>query len=941
VRLACADTGSGRAGYRPWHGRIAQAMQLGADGGWARYRLVLRPWTHLLTLRRDAFVFQDMTVLEMLSALFQDCPAAQYRFDVSIGTAAPLRPHSLCVQHNETDWAFACRLMAEEGLSYHFEHPADAGPLMVITERRSRRSELGTVRFTRPDVNGVAEAIDSFAEARQLQPNAVTRASWDYRQLVGRAAEQDSGLAQGEIARLEDYDGSGAYRYADAGHAEHAAALRLARHELGMQHFEGSGSSALLRAGGNFTLVDHPLYGAGSARDNHFTLTEVEHLAVNNLGQQITGLLQCPTLTPGTYRSRFVAVPAAAAVVPAFEPRPTVAGRQTALVTGLANEPLTTDRDLRVKLQFPWQRGTHPLPGGLPHDTPHDHEGNAPGDLASGTWVRVLQPAAGANWGSAFVPRRDTEVLVDWVEGDIDRPVVVAQLHNGVDALPWPAGSEVGSNHPGVLAGWHADSLDRAGFNQWVIDDATGQCRMRLASQSSASPWSELSLGHLINQGARSAQRGAWLGSGFYGHSDGWLTLNAAEGLLLSTTARPGSYGSAQGVVMQVPEAVAQLQGAQQLGQAVGTAAQAQGALGLSSHAADPQQALAALLQATDPSLDGKYDDPDGLLRKAVDRTPGDPVERFAQPHLLLDTPSTAAFATPAAIAVFTGQDFSLTAQADLHTTAAHAASLVSGQATSLYTHAGELQAITANGPLSLRAHTDTLHLLADREITVVSVNDEIHLQASTAIELIGGNSKLSLAGEHIDFVCPGVFTVKSSTHAWQGPRRGEVAFPNLPGPEKADHWLELNYRDVAALPMAHAPYTLRFADGTTLRGALDAQGHARVEGVPYQPYTIEYGEDPSEARPRHVRDPNPFFGQRPPASQEAAVQRLQAFCDQDQAYLEDNFFPDEISAMQALGEGSVQAEVERYSEDYLLDNEDHEAQAQSGYAADHPEGVA
>src|SRR6185369_13517736 len=104
------------------------------------------------------------------------------------------------------------------------------------------------------------------------------------------------------------------------------------------------------------------------------------------------------------------------------------------------------------------------------------------------------------------------------------------------------------------------------GINQWVVDDATSQLRMRLASHSPGSPWSELSLGHVIGQGPQSSQRGAWLGSGFYAHTEGWASLRAGEGLLLSTTTRAGSYGSAQSTQMDAQEAVAQLKGAQQLG---------------------------------------------------------------------------------------------------------------------------------------------------------------------------------------------------------------------------------------------------------------------------------------------------------------------------------------------------------------------------------------
>jgi uncharacterized protein involved in type VI secretion and phage assembly len=153
------------------------------------------------------------------------------------------------------------------------------------------------------------------------------------------------------------------------------------------------------------------------------TLLAVEHHATNNLGSQIAKLLDNTELEQGTYKNHFHAAPAAAAVVPRWQADPTSPGTQPALVVGLDGEVLTTDRDLRVKVQFPWQRGDSPLPGGLAHDdTSADTKGNAPGNETSGTWVRLAQPSAGANWGSSVVPRIGTEVSVAFIEADIDAP---------------------------------------------------------------------------------------------------------------------------------------------------------------------------------------------------------------------------------------------------------------------------------------------------------------------------------------------------------------------------------------------------------------------------------------------------------------------------------------------------------------------------------------
>lgn len=840
----------GSDGYRPWHGYVFSAAQLGSDGGLARYRLIMRPWLSTLGLRSDSRVFQDQTALAIVEQVLRECPFANFRIDVT----EPLRVRSLCTQYRETSLAFVQRLLAEEGLSYHFEHldgaaaaQADeqghARHVMVITDRAAQRAQIGPVRYHAASVEGVREAIDKLAAERTLQTSAVTLASWNYKQLAGTSAESAAQLPE-DIGTLEHYDGAGAYRYESAEHAQRAADLRLAWHELQREQVHGSGTVGRLIPGSQFQLIAH------ASANGSYTLLSVTHEAANNLGSEAARLLSAPELAQGEYRNHFRAAPAACAVVPQFTPKPTAPGVQTALVVGLQDEPLTTERDLRVKIQFHWQRGEAPNPGGLPHNSLTDSTGHAPGNERSGTWVRVAQPAAGANWGASFIPRHGTEVLVEFVAGDIDRPVIVGQLYNGADALPWPAGVDSGANHPGTLSGWHSHTIDGEGFNQWVIDDATGQLRMRLASMSGASPWSELSLGHLIQQSAASSQRGAWLGSGFMAHTDGWASVRAGAGLLISATARPGTYGSAHSTQMDAAEAVAQLKAAQQLGQALGDAASAQGALALPSHQRGQAHALDGLLKAIDPRQDGRH----AQQRKAQGRAEGDPVEQFAQPHIVLDTPSAAIVATPATIAAYSGQDTTLAAQGDIHAAAAHTASLVSGQTTSLYTHQGELQAYAANGRLSLRAHTDALELLADKDITVICVNDEITLTANSRIEMIGGDSKVVLDGANIDFVTPGTFTVKAASHDWAGGGSGSAALPSLPSAKaEPTQWVALDYREAdTGAPVGDVDYEIHFEGAPKVTGTLDAAGKARHENVQNKPVSkIVY-------KPRKPKDDEP-----------------------------------------------------------------------------------
>jgi type VI secretion system secreted protein VgrG len=866
LRLMCAD---GR--YRTWHGYVAEASQLGSDGGLARYRLQLVAFTHFLQLRQDSRVFLAQRADAILTSVLRAYPQANFRLELSPEalSASPVR--ATTTQYRETDAAFVARLLGEEGWSWRLEHTDDDRPLseaktakhcLVIHDAAAQRPSLGALRFGRPDLRQSSllgslpeDTLTAIALARQVQPNAVTVGAWDARQLAGVNAQAATALQAGALPRLEVYQGHGQARFADfrsdelQAHsplADTQAALALARHELAYKTLSGEGAVRTLAPGADFTLTGHSRYPLGA--DSQFVVLAVQHQAANNLGSQAAQLLKRPELEAGSYQQQFQAAPAAATLVPPHRAKPPAPGAQTALVVGHTDEALTTERDLRVRVQFPWQRGRAPLPGGLsgPMTPGQEETGHAPGDAAASQWVRVAQPSAGANWGAVFIPRLGTEVLVDFIEGDLDRPVIVGQLHNGQDALPWPAGVDSGANHPGTLSGWHSHTLDDPadgdGANQWVIDDATRQLRMRLASRSVGSPWSELSLGHIISQGVDSAQRGAWLGSGFYAHTDGWASLRAGQGLLLSATARAGSYGSAQGGQLDVHEAVAQLKGAQQLGQSLGQAAQAQGALGLTSHEAKAQEAVQALLDAIDLEKDGKHPSE----QQGANREAQDPVAQFAKPYIVLDTPSAAITVSPASIATYSGQDTTLTAQGDIQATAAHTASLVSGETTSLFSHDGELQTIAANGKLSLRAHTDALELLADQDITVISVNDEITLTAKERIEIVGGDSKVVLEGANIDFVTPGSFTVKAASHAWGSGARGDAELLNLSAPELSKNWVEVSLLGYGAQAMNGIDFELTFNDGSRRKGTLNGAAQQREEAVPWGAASVTYKNKPA-----------------------------------------------------------------------------------------------
>lgn len=787
LRLLQAD-GSKRA----WHGYCAEASWLGADGGVARYRLRLTPFLSFLQRRRDSFIYQDKNVQDIITELFADYPQANYKFEVT----QPLLTREICTQYRESDLAFLLRLLASEGLNWRFEHQQDdqqsdnnsagihAKHQLIIFDAAAPVPDMPTdrnIRFHRVAAAEASDSITDFAAERRVQSNAVTQSSWDFAKISAIAAEHASALPAGEIPALPVYNGNGERRFANGEAATQHSDLLLKSLEQRNKTFTGQGAVRQLTVGHAFTLTQHERYVDGS---NDFKVLSINHHAVNNLGAgaaRILGLGEAPDIASGTYRNTFTAVRTSVAIVPAaigMIAAPTATGSQTAKVVGLPDSSLTTERDHRVKVQFAWQRGQAPLAGGL-SDTGNasDTKGNAPGDQSSGTWVRVAEALAGPNWGSSFVPRIGVDVLVDFIEGDIDRPVIVAQLYNGTDLPPWSAGIDSDANHAGALSGMHSHNLDGANdYNQWQLDDTSGQLRMRLATSTASS---QLNLGFLIAQAPKATQRGAYRGNGFELRSDAWGIVRGAEGILISTTARNGTATSAQSTQLDTTEAVAQLKGSSELSKALADAATHQKA----QTSADALQAQNSLIEHIDQQQKGKLSS-DLNGQSALKTTNGSratdtaqPVEKFSDPIMLMESPSSINAASPASTALFAGEHLQWNTQSDTHWTAAHTLAAVSGETSTLFTHAGGIQAFAGNGPVSLQAHTEKLEILADKAITVISVNDSIDIKANQKIVLQAGQSSVTLEGGNITFACPGLFSVKGATHPFSA---GSAVIPQL-----------------------------------------------------------------------------------------------------------------------------------------------------------------
>ncbi|WP_347328691.1 type VI secretion system Vgr family protein, partial [Ralstonia pseudosolanacearum] len=218
LRLMLAD-GSRRA----WHGYVTDCAALGGNGGLARYRLRIGPWLDRLHTRRDCFVYQDKTALEIIEDLFADYPVAHYKLAVS----QPCAKRSICCQYRETDYDFVMRLLAEEGLSLRIEHEqgdarrdgsAQSRHCVVIFDNDAERPACAQpdIRFHRVDATEREDAIERFSQMRTVGTNAVTVSSWNYKALAATAAQASASDPGGELPALEAFEAAGPYRFADA-----------------------------------------------------------------------------------------------------------------------------------------------------------------------------------------------------------------------------------------------------------------------------------------------------------------------------------------------------------------------------------------------------------------------------------------------------------------------------------------------------------------------------------------------------------------------------------------------------------------------------------------------------------------------------------------------------------------------------------------------------
>ena len=410
---------------RSFCGIVNRFSQGDRDIRFTYYYATIVPRIWILTQKSQSRIFQHITVPDILKKVFEG-------FDVGYEIQGDFKPRNYCVQYRESDFAFASRLMEEEGIYYYFEHADGKDKMLVANTPQSHRDCPGGKEIPyyikTSDKEDFISSVKNMQLDYQLQTGKITL--WDHHfQLTTNKldSQQPSRFNVGGNQNLEVYDFPGGYarKYdgIDRGGGENPSDLQnvfpdkqkeaeTLMQSLDAQHKLATGVASYvgMTAGYKFKLTNHP----NSEMNSQYVITAISHQAE-----------QSPDFTtdediPDPYSNNFTAL-AHGAGAPPYRPllkteKPTVRGSQTAMVVGPAGEEIFTDKYGRVKVQFHW-----------------DREGA--NDADSSCWVRVGTLWAGKQWGVIHIPRIGQEVIVDFIEGDPDQPIIVGSVYNP-DTMP-------------------------------------------------------------------------------------------------------------------------------------------------------------------------------------------------------------------------------------------------------------------------------------------------------------------------------------------------------------------------------------------------------------------------------------------------------------------------------------------------------------------------
>ncbi len=422
---------------RYWHGFISRFSQGAQDRRFTTYHAEMVPWLWFLTRTADCRIFQNKTAPDIIKTIFSDLGFN----DFSMKLQGSFVQRDYCVQYRETDFNFVSRLMEEEGIFYFFEHAQgkhkmilanDPSAHAAVPKQATARYELSSGGWRDEDV------ITQWTAEQEFRPGAWAHTDYNFETPSTNLLVKAAGNNKYEI-----YDHPGEYMKRADG--DGLARIRLEETMMPRIVMHGAGDCRAFLTGYKFDLIDHYRIDLNTT----YLLTAIRHSAT--LGDNFETSSGGSGVSQPAYHNSFECIPIKTVFrPPRVTPHPIVQGCQSAVVVGPSGEEIYTDKYGRVKVQFHW-----------------DREGKL--NENSSCWIRVSMPWAGKGWGGVQIPRIGQEVVVDFLEGNPDQPIIIGRVYNAQQMPPFglPAGA--------VISGFKSNSTKGGGgYNEISLNDTKG-----------------------------------------------------------------------------------------------------------------------------------------------------------------------------------------------------------------------------------------------------------------------------------------------------------------------------------------------------------------------------------------------------------------------------------------------------------------------------------
>ncbi|MDE2372014.1 MAG: type VI secretion system tip protein VgrG [Burkholderiales bacterium] len=392
---------------RCFDGLVEQIALVGHQGKLFKYQIVARSWLWFLSQTHDCKVFQNQTVIEILEEVFADHPIAV----VDKRTTADYTPWVYCVQYRESDLNFVSRLMEQEGIYYYFTHTPGKHALVLADGASAHdmlpRCSALPVRGADSAGRSLQECVWDVGSTRRMRPGKQVLKDYDFTRTQVNLTQARAMPGEHALGDMEVFDYPGLYD--KEGDGEQFVRSQMEHLAGGAGLVYGQSDARMLACGGLMKLT-HALRAA----DNGEYLVCASQIIVEQPDYESTGTSEQPG-----YSCRYQAVPSSVAYrAERATPKPFVQGPQTAVVVGPAGDEIYTDKYGRVKVQFHWDR-------------------YGKKNEKSSCWVRVSSPWAGKSFGFVQIPRIGQEVVVDFLEGDPDQPLITGRVYNAEQMPPW------------------------------------------------------------------------------------------------------------------------------------------------------------------------------------------------------------------------------------------------------------------------------------------------------------------------------------------------------------------------------------------------------------------------------------------------------------------------------------------------------------------------